>query len=125
MARQHSTSFEIPSEMHALADKSVAQARQAFGSIMSAAAQAAGTADKQARDMRSAAHELGGLAVRFAERNIAASFEFAQRLARAKDLDEALALQADYLKSQMAAFSEQAGELSGEAAKAARQAVPH
>jgi phasin len=121
MAKQDNTSFEIPAEMRALAEKSVEQARQAFGSFMSAAHNAASSADKQAASVRAGAQEVSGLAVQFAERNIAASFEFAQRLVRAKNSEEVLALQADYLKSQMAALNDQAKALGSEAAKMARQ----
>jgi phasin len=121
MAKQDNTSFEIPAEMRALAEKSVEQARQAFGSFMSAAQNAASSADKQAASVRAGAQEVSGLAVQFAERNIAASFEFAQRLVRAKNSEEVLALQADYLKSQMAALNDQAKALGSEAAKMARQ----
>jgi hypothetical protein len=111
MAKQGNASFEIPAEMRAIAEKSVEQARQA----------AASSADKQAAGARAGAQELSGLAVRFAERNIAASFEFAQRLVRAKDAAEVLALQADYAKSQMAALNDQAKALSSEAVKMAGQ----
>lgn len=117
MAKQGSASFEIPVEMRAFAEKSVEQARQAFDSFISAAQQAASSADKQAAGARAGAQELGGLAVRFAERNIAASFEFAQQLVRAKDSEEVLALQSDYVKNQMAALNDQAKALRGEAAK--------
>jgi phasin len=121
MAKQGDAKFEIPAEMRAFAEKSFEQARQAFDSFISAAQQAVTTADKQAAGARASAQELGGLAVRFAERNITASFEFAQRLVRAKDSAEVLALQADYVKSQVAVLNEQAKELSKEAAKMADQ----
>ena len=121
MAKQGDAKFEIPAEMRAFAEKSFEQARQAFDNFISAAQQAVTTADKQAAGARASAQELGGLAVRFAERNITASFEFAQRLVRAKDSAEVLALQADYVKSQVAALNEQAKELSKEAAKMADQ----
>lgn len=117
MAKQRNASFEIPVEMRAFAEKSVEQARQAFDSFISAAQQAASSADKQAAGARAGAQELGGLAVRFAERNIAASFEFAQQLVRAKDSEEVLALQSDYVKNQMAALNDQAKALRSEAAK--------
>lgn len=117
MAKQGNGGFEIPAEMRAFAEKSVEQAKQAFDSFMSAAQKAAATADQQATTARTSAQELGHLAVRFAERNIASSFEFAQRLVRAKDGEEVLALQGDYVKSQMAALNEQAKELSQQAAK--------
>lgn len=117
MAKQGNGGFEIPAEMRAFAEKSVEQAKQAFDSFMSAAQKAAATADQQVTTARTSAQELGHLAVRFAERNIASSFEFAQRLVRAKDGEEVLALQGDYVKSQMAALNEQAKELSQQAAK--------
>jgi hypothetical protein len=72
------TNFEIPQEMRAFAEKSVEQARQAFDSFISAAQQAVSTADKQAAGMRTNAREVGALAIGFAERNIASSFEFAR-----------------------------------------------
>jgi phasin len=121
MAKQGSASFEIPTEMRAFAEKSVEQARQAFDSFISAAQRAASSADKQAAGARAGAQELGGLAVRFAERNIATSFEFAQQLVRAKDSEEVLALQSDYVKNQMAALNDQAKALRSEAAKVVGQ----
>lgn len=119
MAKQGNMNFEIPAEMRALAEKSVDQARQAFETFMSAATQAASTADKQAAGARAGVKEVGELAVRFAQRNVASSFEFAQQLVRAKDSQEVMALHADYVKRQIAALSEQTKELTKEAAKMA------
>jgi phasin len=123
MANHGNMNFEIPAEMRALAEKSVDQARQAFETFTSAATQtathAASTADKQAAGARAGAKEVGGLAVRFAQRNVASSFEFAQQLVRAKDSQEVMALHADYVKRQIAALSEQTKELTKEAAKMA------
>ena len=120
-----SMNFEIPAEMRALAEKSVEQARQAFETFMSAATQAASTADKQVQGAQAGAKEVGALAVRFAERNLATSFEFAQQLVRAKDTQEVMALHAEYVKRQIAAFSDQAKELSKEAAKMAGSSTQH
>jgi phasin len=120
-----SMNFEIPAEMRALAEKSVEQARQAFETFMSAATQAASTADKQVQGAQAGAKEVGALAVRFAERNLASSFEFAQQLVRAKDTQEVMALHADYVKRQIAALSDQAKELSKEAAKMAGSSTQH
>ena len=125
MAKQGNMNFEIPAEMRALAEKSVDQARQAFETFMTAATQAASTADKQAAGARAGVKEVGELAVRFAERNVASSFEFAQQLVRAKDSQEVMALHADYVKRQIAALSEQAKELTKEAAKVAGAASQH
>jgi phasin len=123
MDKQGNMNFEIPAEMRALAEKSVDQARQAFETFMSAASQAASTADKQAAGARAGVKEVGELAARFAERNVASSFEFAQRLVRAKDSQEVMALHTDYVKRQIAALSEQTKELTKEAAKMAGAAA--
>src|SRR5262249_51607662 len=50
-------------------------------------------------------------AMTFAERNITSAFEFAQDLVQARDLQEVLRLQADYIRRQMQALHEQAQEL--------------
>ena len=124
MAKAASTNFEIRAEMWAFADQSVTQARQVFDGFISAAQAAVATADKQVANARAGGEALGGLAVRFAERNLAAFFEFARQLVRARDAREMLALQADYVKSQMAALNAQAKELSQVAVKLAGQGAP-
>ena len=55
----------------------------------------------------------------FAEQNITNSIEFAQKLVRAKDVQEGMALQQEYLQSQMKAMSEQAKDLGAQATKVA------
>jgi phasin len=109
--------FEMPTEMRAFAEKSMEQAKLAFDSFISATQQAVNTAETQAATARSGAKEAGELAMRFAERNMAASFEFAQRLLRAKDPQELTALHAEYVKTQVATLTDQAKELSKQAAK--------
>jgi phasin len=109
--------------MRAFAEKSVEQAKQAFDNFISAAQQAAKNVENQAASARTGAKEASELAMRFAERNVASSFEFAQRLLHAKDFQEVTALQAEYVKSQMAALTDQAKELSKQASKIAGQAA--
>jgi phasin len=111
--------------MRALAEKSVEQARQAFDTFVSAANQAATSADKKAADARAGAKGIGALAIQFAERNIASSFEFVQQLVRAASFEEVMALHSDYVKRQMATLGDQAKELTKEAAKVGQQATQH
>jgi hypothetical protein len=47
-------------------------------------------------------------AMSFAENNVNAAFDLAQKLVRAKDVNEVLALQSEFAKSQMAAMQTQA-----------------
>ena len=84
MAEEKTATFEIPAEMRAFAEKSVEQAKQAFNSFISAAQHAVNTAETQAATARSGAKEVGELAVDFTKRNIASSFEFAEKLVRAR-----------------------------------------
>ena len=121
MADEGKMNFEIPAEMRAMAEKSVEQARQAFDSFAAAAKQAVTTAETQAKDAQTGAKEAGALAMQFAERNIASSFDYAQKLVHAKDPQEVLALQAEYTKNQIAALTEQAKEMGQKAAKVAGQ----
>jgi phasin len=125
MAKDGTSNFEIPAEMRAFAEKSVAQAKLAFDSFISAAQQAVNTAETHAATTRVGAKEAGDLAMQFAERNIASSFDFAQRLLQAKDPQEVAKLHAEYVKNQVATLTEQAKELSKQATKIAGQTTPH
>src|SRR5674476_374739 len=108
MAKEGNASFEIPAEMRAFAEKSVEQAKQAFDNFISAAQHAVSTAENQATTARSGAKEIGEMAIGFTQRNVDSSFEFAEKLVRAKDAQELTALHTDYVKSQIAALSDQA-----------------
>src|SRR3954471_10269255 len=115
--------FDVPPEMRAFAEKSVEQARQAFDGFISAAHQAMSAFEGQAETARKGAKDVTEKAMSFAERNIASSFEFAQQLVRAKDVQDILKLQADYVRSQMQVLSEQAKELGESSSKVARDAA--
>lgn len=117
MAKNGNSGFEIPAEMREFAEKSVEQAKQAFDGFIAAAQHAVGTAETQAKTMQTGAKEAGELAIQFAERNLTASFDHAQRLLHAKDAKEVTALQTEYVKSQIATLTEQAKELSKHAVK--------
>jgi phasin len=125
MAKEDSPRFEIPADMRALAEKGVEQARQAFDIFMSAAQHAVSTAENQAASAQAGAKEVGELAMGFAERNIASSFEFVQKLLQAKDPKDVMALHSEYVNSQIATLTEQARELGNRAAKMTGQGTQH
>lgn len=111
--------FEVPTQMRQMAEQSLEQARKAIDGFMTAAQKAVTTAEAQADAARSGAKDVGAKAIGFAEQNIANSFEFAQRLVRAKDVQEVMAIQQEFLQSQMKAMSEQAKDLGSQVTKAA------
>src|SRR6266849_7589883 len=92
--------FDVPPEMRAFAEKSVEQAKQAFDGFIYAAHQAVHAFESQAETARKGGRHVTEKAMNFAERNVAASFELAQQLLRAKDVQEVLKRQADFIRSQ-------------------------
>ena len=111
--------FQIPPEMRVLAEKSVEQAKQAIEGFISAAHRTVGVLEGQAETARKGAKDVGAKAMDFAELNITSSFDFAQKLVRAKDVQEMLELQASYVRTQMEVLAEQAKELGQSGSKMA------
>ena len=106
-----------------MAEKSVEQARKAFDTFMSASQKAASTIEGHAVAATSGAKDLREKAMSFAEKNVESSFEFAQKLVRAKDPQEFMRLQSEFVQSQMQAMTQQARELGQVAGKAGSDAV--
>jgi phasin len=117
MAKDPFEQFAIPDEMRAFAEQSVAQARKAFDGFLEAANKAVGQFQGHAKAAQGNATELAHKSMTYAEQNVAATFEFAQKLMRAKDPAEVMALQSEYVSRQMQALSTQAQELGQSAAK--------
>jgi phasin len=117
MAKEPFEQFAIPNELRSFAEQSVTQARQAFEGFIQAANQAVGQMRGQAEAAHSGASEIAHKSMEYAEKNVAATFDYAQRLMRAKDATEVMALQSEYLGRQMQALSGQVQELGQSAAK--------
>ena len=111
--------FDVPPEMRVFAEKSVEQARHAFDGFIEATHRAFHDFEGHAETARQGARDVTEKAMTFAEQNIASTFEFAQALLRAKDLQDVMKLQADYFRRQMQMFTEQAKSTT----KAARDAA--
>lgn len=103
--------FEIPNDLRDLAERSVEQARKAFEGFMTAAQRTAGAAEEAASTTQSSAKSVSAHVLAYTEQNLNATFDLAQKLVKAKDPQEALALQSEFLKSQLAALQSQAKEL--------------
>ena len=119
MATNQAEQFQIPPEMRALAEKSVEQAKQAVEGFISAAQRTVAAFEGQAETARKGAKDVGEKAMGYVEQNIANSFDFAQQLVRAKDVQEMLELQASYIRNQMQVLAEQTRELSQSTSKLA------
>ncbi len=123
MAKEQTGTFEIPREMRTLVEQSVEQARKAFDGFITAAHKTASSIEGQASVAQASAKDIRQKAMTFAEKNVATSFEFAQKLVRAKDLDEMTRLQTEFMQRQMQTLAEQAQELGQTATRAAMDAA--
>jgi phasin len=117
MAKDPFEQFAIPNEMRAFAEQSVAQARKAFDGFIEATNKAMGQMQGHAQAAHSGATEIAHKTMTYAEQNVAATFDFAQKLMSAKDASEVMGLQSQYLSCQMQALSTQVQDLGQSAAK--------
>ena len=117
MAKDPFEQFAIPNELRSFAEQSVTQARRAFEGFMTAANQAVGQMQGQAQAAHSGASEIAHKSMEYAEQNVAATFDFAQKLMHAKDAAEVMGLQSEFLGRQMQALSSQVRDLGQSAAK--------
>jgi phasin len=117
MAKDPFEQFAIPGELRSFAEQSVTQARKAFDGFIQAANQAMGQMQGHAQATHSSATEIAQKSMTYAEQNVAASFDFAQKLMHAKDASEVMGLQSEYLGRQMQTLSAQVQDIGQSAAK--------
>ena len=113
------TPFEIPEQMREVADRSVGQAKKAFEQFLDATQQAVAKAEGSARSIQEGVTDVNRQAMAFVEENMAASFDLAQRLVRARTIEEIAAIQQEFAQRQMTKVAEQGkqlGEMAGRAA---------
>ena len=115
MAKETAAPFEIPAEMRVFAEQSVEQAKLAFEKFISAANDTVNTLEGRAKSAQAGAKDVREKAMAYTEENVGNAFAFAQRIVQAKDMNDLMKLQADYIKTQMETLTAQAKEL-GEAA---------
>ena len=106
------SAYEVPTEMREFAERSVAQARKAFEGFMGAVQKSTTAIEAPAGNPAlTGAKDMSAKAVSFAESNVNAAFDLAEKLVHAKDIQEVMALQTEFLKAQMANIQAQAKEL--------------
>jgi phasin len=107
--------LEVPAELRDLAEKTIDQAEQAFGMFFDAAA-------KSMASMPSPGTEISKQALSFTEQNMKAAFEHARKLVHATDLQEAMRIQSEFLRSQFTSAGEHMRNITGGVMSAARDA---
>lgn len=109
--------FEMPADLRKMTEQSMEQVRSAINSYL----------QFFQRGMPGmpmlGGSELSNKVLGYAERNVATAFDFAQNLMSAKDPQEILKLQTEFLQTQMQAMTEQVKDLSETAIKAVTDAT--
>ncbi|MEP9355885.1 phasin family protein [Xanthobacter sp. KR7-65] len=115
MTTKFGPDLELPAEMRAIAEKNVAQARQAFETLFHSAREAVGDSEGHFEEVRTGMKDLRQKAIGLMEANVEASFDFLHKLVAAKSPQEMMSLQAEFLTSQMKAVAEQAKDFGADA----------
>lgn len=105
-------------KMREVAQVTINQAREAVSKYVAESQKMRGKADAGVQASYSSVKEMNERAVAFAEANVAAGFELAQRLLDAKDLQEMGVVYQDHLKEQMDKLNSQLRELGAPIGKA-------
>ncbi len=114
--------FGIPNEMRSMAEASFDQARKAFENFLSSAQQAAARIEGQGATVRGGAKDISTKAITYAEKSVAASLDYAEKLLHAKDPTEVMRLHSEYVQNQMRSLAEQASEMGQIVSRAAMDA---
>jgi len=123
MVESSTPQFEIPKEMRAVAERSVGQAKAAFNNYLQAAQQAVSTFEGRVEASQVGALDISKKAISFAERNVLSAFEFAEKIVQAKDVQELLRMQTEFVQSQMQVLTGQAKDLGETVSKAAMGSI--
>ncbi|CAL8978737.1 phasin [Rhodoplanes serenus] len=115
--------FEIPADMRAVAERSVEQAKLAFNNYMQAAQEAVSAFEERVKASQVGAQGISKKAMNFAERNVVSAFEFAQKVVQAKDIQELIRMQTEFVQTQMQVLSEQIKDLGETATRTAMDSV--
>lgn len=107
--------LEVPAELRDLAEKTIDQAEQAFGMFFDAAT-------KSMSSVPGAGTEVSKQALAFTEQNMKSAFEHARKLVHATDLQEAMRIQSDFLRSQFTSAGEHMRNITGGVMSAAKDA---
>jgi hypothetical protein len=105
--------FAIPHQLRQLWQSNLEQARSAYGQFVDVLARASAllTGFMPTSEMASGFEEIQQRTVQFTKENADAYFSFVDDLAKADDLQEALAIQNRYVQTQMQLFTVQTQEL--------------
>jgi phasin len=108
--------IEVPAELREMAEKTIDQAEKAFGMFFDAAS-------KSMTSVPGAGGEISKQALTFTEQNMKAAFEHARKLVHATDMQQAIQLQSEFLRSQFTNAGEHMQQITGAVMTTAKDAT--
>ncbi|WP_127089507.1 phasin family protein [Aquabacter cavernae] len=115
MSSKFGPDLELPAELRVIAEKNVAQARQAFDTLFDSARSAVGDSEERIKEVQSGIKELRAKTIGLVEANVNASFDFLNKLVQARSPQEVLSLQAAFVTEQVQAVAAQAATFGADA----------
>src|SRR4051812_19879827 len=102
--------FQVPEPMRRTAEESVTQTRQALEKYLQAVRHAAENVEQGSDKAHAGAKDVARKTLSAMEQNLRASLDYADRLVRAKDLQEAAQIQSEFARTQAEAMQAQMKE---------------
>jgi phasin len=103
--------MEVPPQVREFAKKSVDQAEKAISSFIE-------SASKSAAGMPAPMDDVAKQALAITEANLKASFDHARKLMQAKDINEIMQIQSEFLRNQFGVATDQFKQMTSGAASA-------
>jgi phasin len=108
--------IEVPAELRDLVEKTIDQTEKAFGMFFDAA-------NKSVASIPSPGTEMSRQALTYTQQNMKAAFEHARKLVHATDLQQAMQIQSEFLRSQFTNAGEHMRQITGGVMSAAKDAT--
>src|SRR5829696_6700158 len=102
--------FQVPDEMRTMAERSVTQARQALENYLQAARRTSQSMEQTSDKVQASTKDAAQKTLSAVEQNLRASLDYAERLVRAKDLQEITQIQSEFARTQAEAMQAQMRE---------------
>ena len=114
--------IDVPEHVRQAAETSIAQAKQAIDQCLRQATNLQEKVETSAQSVQAGARAMNQTVLAAAEANINASFDFAQQLVRAKDPQEIVTLQQNFLQQQLARLQDQMEQMGSTARRTTEEA---
>ena len=105
--------LEVPNELRELAEKTIDQAERAFELFFDAAS-------RSMTSIPGASTEISKQALSFTEQNMRSAFDHARKLVHATDLQEAMRIQSEFLRTQFTNAGDHMREITGKVMSAGK-----